>query len=416
MKLFSTNTCAVLRQLSDVTSIDYDREVNPALAGMSEQQRNAIWGAVEDFYATGISPAVSLCVRRKGQIVINRAIGHRIGNGPEDTLATSKELMTPDMPVCLFSASKVVTALLIHLLDERGQIDILDPVSHYLPEFGVNGKRNATIYQLLAHRGGIPSIANVNPEMLYDVDGIVKLLCAAKPVSRPGHRMAYHAITAGYILGKIVEVVTGQSLRQFLHETIEKPMAMRHFNYGLSTDLRDQVAVNYATGFKPYGPSNLYIKRVLGGELEMAVDMTNDPRYMDTICPAGNIYTSAEEASRFFQMLLNGGEYNGQRIFNPMTIKRATLEAAKPGIDTKLLMPMRYSLGMMLGNSPIGMYGPNTRRAYGHLGMFNIFCWADPERDTSVAFLTTGKPIVGTHIPAMMRFLGTMSAQCPISS
>lgn len=414
MKLLSTNTSRIPRNLSAVTTIDHDSEVDPALVGMTAAQRDAIWQSVEGLYKTGISPAVTLCLRRHGKIVLNRAIGHSHGNGPDDHADTPKQLARPDTPVCLFSASKVVTALLVHLLDERGEIDLLDPISHYIPEYGVNGKRNATIHHLLSHRGGIPSISgDFDPELLYDVDGIVRELCAARPVSRSGHRVAYHAITAGYIFGRLIEVVTGMSVREFLRETIEIPMGMRHFNYGLPQELRSSVATNYATGFKPVGPVNLYIKHVLGGELDLAVDMTNDPRFMDTICPAGNIYTTAEEASRFFQMLLNGGEYEGKRIFQTMTLKRATLECGRPELDRTLLIPMRYSMGMMLGDNPFGLFGPMTRRAYGHLGLSNILCWADPERATSVSLLTTGKPLLGPHLPALGKFLVKTSTQCP---
>jgi CubicO group peptidase (beta-lactamase class C family) len=417
LKLLSTNTCRTPAELASVTAIDFSREVDAISAGFKPGQVDKIWRAVEGLYRTGISPAITFCLRREGKIVLNRSLGHVYGNGPEDSADTPKLLATPDTPICLFSASKVVTAMLIHLLDERGLIDLLDPISHYIPEYGVNGKSNATIYHLLAHRGGIPSIGDdFDPELLYDVDGIIRELCKAKPVSPSGHRVAYHALTAGYIFGKIIECVTGMTAREFLRETIQEPMGMRFFNYGLPEPERALAAVNYSTGFKPFGPVNMYIKHVLGGDLDLAINMTNDPRFMNTICPAGNIYATAEEASRFFQMLMDGGEYQGKQIFQPMTIKRAILECGRPEIDRTLLMPMRYSMGMMLGDNPVGLYGPMTRRAYGHLGLSNIFCWADPERDTSVALLTSGKALIGPHLPALGKLLATTSFQCPSTS
>jgi CubicO group peptidase (beta-lactamase class C family) len=414
VKLFSTNTCRVPADLSGVTTVDFASETVPEAAGFRPGQVEAIWSAVEGLYETGISPAITFCLRRQGKIVLNRAIGHARGNGPDDSAATPKILATPDTPVCLFSASKAITAMLIHLLDERGLIDLLDPISHYIPEYGVNGKKNATIYHLLAHRGGIPKLSgDFDPEMLYDLDAIMRELCAARPVAPSGHRVAYHAITAGYIFGEIIERVTGMSVREFLREAVGEPMGMRFFNYGLPEQDRPLAAQNYATGFKPVGPVNMYIQNILGGDLELAVNMTNDPRFMDTICPAGNIYATAEEAGRFFQMLLDGGRYQDKQIFQPMTIKRALIEVGRPELDRSLLIPMRYSMGMMLGNSPVGLYGPMTRKAFGHLGLTNIFCWGDPERDTSVSLLTTGKPLVGTHMPALGKLLFTLSTQCP---
>ena len=77
------------------------------------------------------------------------------------------------------------------------------------------------------------------------------------------------------------------------------------------------------------------------------------------------------------------------------------------------MLPLRYSAGMMLGASPFGMYGPDTARAYGHLGFANIFGWADPERATSVALLTTGKLLVGLHAPWLVALLASLSRHCP---
>ena len=74
---------------------------------------------------------------------------------------------------------------------------------------------------------------------------------------------------------------------------------------------------------------------------------------------------------------------------------------------------MRYALGPMLGNNPVGIFGPHTGQAFGHLGFSNILCWADPERDISVSILNTGKSVVGTHLPALANVLLQISTQCP---
>lgn len=412
MKIFSTNTIKVPHDIASVTRIG-GGEVAAELAGMTPAQVNHIWHSVESLYRTGNHPMLSICLRRQGQIVLNRTIGHARGNGPDDSASTPKLIATPDTPVCLFSASKAVTAMLVHLLSERGEIDLLDPVSQYIPEYGVNGKRRATILHLLAHRGGVPHLkGDVTPELLFDKDEIVKRLCAAEPVSTSGYRMAYHAVTAGYILGELVERVSGQSLKDFIQENISKPMGMSCFNYGLAPEFRDQVSMNSATGLHPSLGSNTYLKHVLGGDLQLAVDVTNDPRFMDTICPAGNIYTTTEQAGRFFEMLLNGGTYNGVKIFDPKTVLRATIESSRMSVDTTLLAPMRYSTGFMLGANPVGLFGPMTGHAFGHLGFSNIFCWADPQRDISVSILSTGKSVVGTHLPALGNLLYQISANC----
>lgn len=412
MKIFSTNTIKVPHDIASVTRIG-GGEVAAELAGMTPAQVDYIWHAIESLYRTGNHPMLSICLRRKGQIVLNRTIGHARGNGPDDSIDTPKVIATPDTPVCLFSASKAVTAMLVHLLSERGEIDLLDPISQYIPEYGANGKRHATILHLLAHRGGVPHLqGDVTPELLFNKEEVVKRLCAAEPVSTSGYRMAYHAVTAGYILGELVERVSGQSLKDFLQDNVAKPMGMSCFNYGLAPEFRNQVAMNSATGMYPMLGTNTYLKHVLGGDLDLAVNVTNDSRFMDTICPAGNLFTTTEQAGRFFEMLLNGGSYNGVKIFDPKTVLRATIESSRMSLDTTLLAPMRYSTGFMLGASPVGMFGPMTGHAFGHLGFSNIFCWADPQRDISVSILSTGKSVLGTHLPALGNLLYQISAHC----
>ena len=417
MKLFSTNTCHVVDDLASVTvraHSGHTAEQAAERGGMSEAQVGRIWRATEALYQTGNHPMLSICIRRQGQIVLNRSIGHANGNGPDDTAATPKQLAQPTTPVCLFSASKVITAMLLHYLDEHHELSLLDPISHYIPEYGVNGKRRATLFHLMAHRGGIPKIdGDMPPELLFDRPEILKRLCAAKPVSPSGHRLAYHAVTAGYILGEVVERVTGMDLRQFLQQTIAQPLDMQLFNFGLAGQHRAQVGRSYATGIHSSLGTDLYLKHVIGGDLQLAVDLTNDPRFMDTICPAGNLYTDAEQAGRFFEMLLNGGELNGTRIFSERTVFRSTLETTRPEIDRTLMIPMRYGMGPMLGANPVGLFGPMSKHAFGHLGFSNILCWADPERDISVALLSTGKSVVGTHLPALANVLYQISTQCP---
>ncbi len=412
MKIFSTNTVAVPQDLNAL--MDIGVEETAELAGMTDKQVQRIWSAIEGLYKTGNHPQISLCLRRQGRIVLNRSLGYAQGNGPEDDAGSGKKFAKVTTPVCLFSASKMITAMLIHMLDEEGVLNLLDPISYYIPEYAQHGKRYTTIFHLLSHRGGIPRIdGKIDPELLFDKEEILQRLYVAKPMSASGSRLAYHAVTAGYILGEVIERVSRKSLKELLEERVSTPMGMRHFNYGLAPEFRDEVALNYATGFYSKMGTDQYLNHVLGADLNTAVNVTNDPRFMDTISPAANIYTSAEEVGRFCEMLLNGGEYNGKRIMTPETVFRATLPTSGNIFDRSLLVPMRYALGPMLGNNPVGLFGPMSGQAFGHIGFSNIFCWADPQRDISVALLTTGKSVVGTHVPALANVLYQISSQCP---
>ncbi len=404
----------VPRDLASVTSAATAEESAPDAAGMTPEGVSAIWRAVESMYATGMHPGVSLTLRRQGKVVLKRAIGHARGRGPGEREATPTP-MTPDTPVCLFSASKALAAMAIHLLSERKQLSLLDPVSHYVPDFGQNGKKDITIYQLLCHKAGIPTI-DVDgmdaAELLLDQKEILRLLYASAP-EKPGHHHAYHALTAGFVVADLVEKVTGQSFRRFFKENITVPMGLRVLDFGARGRTLQRVATNYVTGFRLAAPLDIYLKRAIGTTLDQAVNVSNDPRFYRAVIPAGNGVATADECCRFFQCLLNGGEIDGVRVFQPLTIRRAVAEVGKPELDRSLLIPLRYSAGMMLGNTPFGLYGPDSSRAYGHLGFTNNFLWADPERDISVALLTTGKLALGLHAPWLLNLLYRISKHCP---
>ena len=398
--------------LSQIIHIMPD-EVFAGEVGLNESAKENIWSAVEQLYKTGTQPAISMCLRKNGKVLLHRSIGHASGNGPADNEATPKVVAQADMPVCLYSASKAVTALVMHKMAEQGAVNLLDPVSFYLPEFAKNGKANITLHQVLSHRGGIPGLPrNVPLETIYDVDKAWELLCESKPITVDGSKLAYHAITGGFVFQQVVKKVMGVSIQEYLDQHFRQPMGMKYFTYGLDKEYQPDAATNYATGPNPPFPLSLLVKRALGASFSEAAEISNDYRWMDTCLPAANIYASAEEISRFYQMLLNRGEWNGKQILQPETVIRAVHPYGEFTFDRTMMIPMRYSAGLMLGANPVGMWGRNTENAYGHIGLINKMCWADPDRDIAVSILTTGLALVSHHIPYLMKLMHVINKEC----
>jgi len=410
-----TDAAPVPRDIESVTSFKSQLESDPESVGMDRSGVDAIWACIEGMYATGMHPGISFVLRRHGKIVIKRAIGHARGNGPGDKEKTAVR-MSPDTPVCLYSASKAMAAMTVHLLSERKQLSLLDPVSHYIPEFAQNGKQDISIYQLLCHKAGIPTVsADDNEdaaELLLDRREILRRLYAAAP-EKPGHHHAYHALTAGFVIADLVERVSGVSFRRFFRENIAAPLGLRGLDFGARGAVLSKLATNYVTGLRLETPGDVYLRRAIGTSLRRAVEISNDPRFYAAVIPAGNGVGTADQCSQFFECLLNGGQLDGVRVFQPLTVRRAVAEVGKTEFDRSLLVPVRYSAGMMLGSANVGLFGPDTDKAFGHLGFTNNLIWADPERDISVALLTTGKLIVGLHLPYLMLLLRNISRYCP---
>ena len=413
-----TNTVSVPKNLGAVSQIDSKSEISPYDVSMTRDNVEAIWSSVESFYRTGLQPGMTMVVRRQGEIVLKRSIGHARGNPPPNHADQDVEqvLMTPDTPICLFSASKAITAMLIHKLQEIGKLELSDRVGKYIQEFACNGKERITIAQVLSHRAGVPQIPirNPHPSLLFKWDSVIDLINSGFTKHGDGTQHAYHAIVGGYILGEIIRRVTNESVEHNLHKYIAKPLGAKYLTYGLPAEHQSAAAYNYSTGAAPAFPINILAKRALNIDFEKVASISNTSDFMNSSIPAGNIYGTADEVSCFYQMMLDDGEFNGQRLFNPKTIKKATLPTSNISIDQTLMIPIRFSAGFMLGEQVFSLFGIKARQAYGHLGLINIVTWADPSRDISVAFLNTGKSLDPRTLPALGKILFSISSNCSV--
>jgi CubicO group peptidase (beta-lactamase class C family) len=367
----------------------------------------AVWTAVEGLYHSGVHPAIQLCIRRRGEVVLHRALGHASGNAPEDPPDGPKRLVALDTPINVFSASKAITAMVIHKLDERRVLHLEDRVCDYIPEFGRYGKHHITLRHILSHRAGIPNLPPeaLDLDLLNDPERILEILCEAHLTNRPGRALAYHAVSGGFVLAEVVRRATGHDIREVLEREIRDPLGFHWTSYGVPEKDVPVVADNAFTGPPVPPPLSSVLKRALGLGLRDVVELSNDPRFVTGIIPSANIFTNAYELSGFYQCLLDGGELNGVRVFEPATVRHATSEQSIWEIDFTLMAPLRYGLGFMLGNKSIGPFGADNPYAFGHIGLSNTFSWADPEREISVALLTTGKPIISLHAVRLFQFL-----------
>jgi CubicO group peptidase (beta-lactamase class C family) len=407
-----------VRVASDLDSITTVAAEDPDAGGVAPEQVEAIWGAARDWYRSGVHPAIQVCVRREGAVVLDRAIGHARGNGPGEGEEIERVPATPDTPFCVYSSSKAITAFVVHKLCERGVIGLDDPIAQHIPGYERHGKGEITIGHVLAHRAGVPNLPREVLSLSYigDREYVCEVLCDAKPFAKPGRLLAYHAVSGGFILGEVVYRVTGKDIRAALAEEFLDPLGFRWMNYGVRPEDVDEVATNYLTGPPTLPPLSNLLSRALGAGLQEVVEVSNDPAFLTGVIPAANVVTNANELSRFFEAMRRGGELDGVRVIAPETVRTALTEQSHLEIDLSLGFPTRFSYGLMLGARVVSLYGRDTQEAFGHLGFTNILGWADPERATSVAVLTNGKPAL---YPEIYRFYGLMqkiTAEMPKAS
>ena len=389
-------------------------ECPPEQAGLRSEDVEAIWRSVVQYYEAGINPAIALCLRRRGKIVIDRAIGHACGN--DDSDGDSDGTLVPAAPDTLynmFSASKMIVAMLVHLLVERGAISLDAPVARYIPPFAAGGKAGITVRQVLAHRAGIPRMSEPTTlDLLNDRPRIMRLLCAAPVKRRSRGRLAYHALTGGYILADIIERVTGQSLDEVVQQELTGPLGLEHFRYGVEPEDCPRVARHAVVGMPMPAVGRYIAHRALGIEMDEATRLSNHERFLTAVVPAGNLITTPRDGCRFMELLLRRGTLDGERIFAPESIDAAIAEQAYLEVDLTLGVPIRYGLGFMLGARRISPYGARTEQAFGHLGYSQVLLWADPERDISAALMPTGKTFMSLGLSRYFGVVQTIARRC----
>ncbi|WP_299557591.1 lipase LipE [uncultured Mycolicibacterium sp.] len=367
-------------------------------SGVDPAAVERIWQAARHWYAAGMHPAIQVCLRVDGRVVLNRAIGHAWGNAPTDPPDADRVPVTPETPFCVYSAAKAVASTVVHLLVERGVFSLDDRVCEYLPAYTGHGKHRTTIRHVLTHRAGIPFALGPKPDLsrMDDSDYTREMLGRMRPVYPPGLVHIYHGLTWGPLVREIVAAATGRSIRDILADEILTPLGFRWTNFGVAPEDVPKVAPSHATGRPLPAPMARAFRIAVGGTLHEIIPFTNTERFLTGVVPSSNLVSTADELSRFAELLRRGGELDGVRVLRPETLRAATRQCRRlrPDVATGGV-PLRWGTGYMLGSKRFGPFGRNAPAAFGHTGLVNIAVWADPQRRLAAGVVSSGKP--GNH-------------------
>jgi CubicO group peptidase (beta-lactamase class C family) len=375
-----------------------------------------IWRAAEHWYQAGFHPAIQLCLRRNGRVVLNRAIGHGWGNAPTDPPDAEQVLVTTDTPYCVYSASKGTTATVVHMLVERGVFALDDRVCEYIPTFTSHGKDRITIRHVLTHSAGLPFPTGPKPDLnrADDHEYAQQKLGELRPLYRPGLVHIYHALTWGPLMREIVYAATGKEIREILAAEILDPLGFRWTNFGVAKEDVPLVAPSHPTG-RPLPPLIAQIfRKAIGGTVHEIIPYTNTAKFLTTIVPSSNTVSTANELSRFAEIWRRGGELDGVRVLSPETMRAAVAQSRQLRPDFAVgLMPARWGTGYMLGTNRWGPFGRNAPDAFGNLGLANIAIWADPPRGLAAGLISSGKPGRDPELKRYTALMDTIAAETP---
>jgi CubicO group peptidase (beta-lactamase class C family) len=359
-------------------------DVNGAVAEGFEPVREAF---VRNFEALGDRGA-AVAVYRDGHKVVD------LWGGTKDVDGT--EPWQPGTAQIVRSATKGVAAAVLLLLQQRGELDLDAPVGEYWPEFKAAGKERTRVWQVLAHRAGVPVLDRpLTPAEAADPDLGAAAVAAQPPVWEPGTDHGYHAQTYSWLTGELVRRVTGRTVGEWIAKEIAGPVGADLW-LGLPDGEQARVG-RVAQADPPADPRGLRTrpKRAVSDAYADPTSLTrrafaaitplpdeNDPAYRAAALPASNGIATADGLARFYASLI-GEVDGGQRLFTPETVDLARAEHSE-GPDRVLVVPTRFGLGYMLHGAASPLLSPTS---FGHPGRGGALGFADPESGLAFAYV-----------------------------
>lgn len=312
--------------------------------------------ALDRGLADGAFPGAIAVIGRRSGIITQYAVGH---------LDWAPGSPAPDEHTMwdMASLTKVVglTSGLMQLVAQK-KIDLDAPVQRYLPAWTGPNKEKVLVRHLSTHTSGEPAFKAYD-QITHDPDSLAKLMFATPLDTVPGAKMVYSDIGA-YMLGRVVEQVTGQALDQYLHDKVFEPAGMRESMFRPPFALFPRIA--------PTEYDSTQRHRLVRG-------MVHDERayYLGGVSAHAGLFSSAHDVARFCMMMMNGGSIDGKNV----------IPAAEITAFTKRQVADR-ALGWQKPNDSNSAGHRMPEEAYGHTGFTGTSIWIDPKDDVFVVLLT----------------------------
>jgi len=264
----------------------------------------------------------------------------------------------------LASLTKVIgTTTALAQLIESGKVDLNAPVQRYVPDWTGAGKESVTVRHLLTHTSGLPAFHPYD-QQTHNPDTLAALIFSTPLERPPGDSMIYSDIGA-FMMGRIVENVSGQRLDKYLAANVFKPLRMAETMFNPPRALWKRVA-----------PTEFDSTR--GGLVHGKV---HDERayYLGGIAAHAGLFGSAADLSRFASMLLHEGVLDGRRVLRASTLAQFTAYADSG----------RSNRALGWQKPPVSWAGQYmSSRAFGHTGFTGTSIAVDPELDLYVILLS----------------------------
>ncbi|MFN8484640.1 MAG: serine hydrolase domain-containing protein [Anaerolineae bacterium] len=386
-------------------SITMLETVTPEAVGLSSARLGRVTDLMRRYVDEGKLAGLVGVIWRSGAVAYAEAVGQR------DIEAGTP--MTLDTIFRIASMTKPITSVAVMMLYEEGRFQLNDPISRYLPELGamqvmVGGTpeaplleptaRPVTVHDLFTHTGGLaygllPQLSPI--EAMYAAarmtafdeplaEKIVRL--GRLPLaSQPGTRWQYSLSTD--VLGRLVEVLSGQTLDVFFRERIFAPLGMTETGFQVAPSALDRLAALYTLG-----PTGLTLVEAPGA--------SQFARPAVLLSGGGGLVSTPADYLRFCQMLLNEGDLDGVRLLGRKTVELMTMNHLPAALMPPVIFPAAaqftagqgFGLGVSVQVDMTQAQIIGSPGAYGWGGAFETVFWNDPAEDLIAMFYTQFAP------------------------
>jgi CubicO group peptidase (beta-lactamase class C family) len=333
------------------------------LTGNDGKRFRALDSIINKSIADSAFPGAVILVQKDRRIIYEKAFGYY-------TYDTASGKVSINTLYDLASLTKVVaTTTATMICYDRGLFKIDDKVSKYLPKFGVNGKENITIRNLLVHDSGLrPDIPSyrIFDSVVNKEQGVMNEIFNDTLIYPTGAKMVYSDLNF-ILMGKIIEKATGMSLDNFCNKSIFEPLGMNSTMFNPPKSIVNRIA--------PTEYDDYWRHRQIRGTVH---DETS--QLLNGVAGHAGLFSTAGDLAKLLQMLLQKGVYQGRSYIKASTVemflkKQSDLSSRALGWDTK--SPEHSSAGNLFNNI-----------SYGHTGFTGTSVWTDPTRKLFVIFLT----------------------------
>jgi CubicO group peptidase (beta-lactamase class C family) len=355
--------------------------------GLDPDRLRKLKQTIEQDTAHGTYDGAVFIVARGGRIGMFEAVGHA-------DLAKQRRAKKNDV-FFIMSLTKQMTAVRVLMAVEEGKFTLTTPLREVLPEFGIKGKQNITVFHILTHTSGLNTELPITLPLdkVGDIEEVVRAYSQERLLYLPGRIVTYNPIASLALLAAMVQRLDEKRrpFRTIMREDVFAPLRMTDTFLGLPDGMRGRVAPVVVRDPTP-GIFDAFM-----------IESMNTMVAADTELPSGGAVSTAHDVFRFTEMLRQGGELDGTRLLAPETVELAvanhTGEMPNHLLDYMREMygwpefPANLGLTFFLRGegvfpTPLGL--TTSPWTYAGLGAGSTMFWVDPEKDLTFVFLSTG--------------------------